>query len=138
MKTKILFLIAFISLIGFSKAQLIISSDTYTQGVYNTAKEEWDFIVLQKKVTNVFGIMEDMSAFIHANEDGTTLVYTITNYEYDDESVKYSIVMQDDSKKEYVLIIDGSNLDIGISYYDANGRQMMDYYNIVDVSGLDE
>lgn len=136
MKTKLL-LIAFIALFSEAKAQLIISSDTFTHAVYNETTSQWDFKILRQKVDNVFGIMKDMSAFLHANEEKGTLVYDIINYEYDDEKVKYTIVMQDENKKEYVLIIDGGNLDLAISYYDLTGQQLMDYYNITNVQGGD-
>lgn len=135
MKTKLL-LIAFIALFSEAKAQLIISSDTFTHAVYNETTSQWDFKILQQKVDNVFGIMKDMSAFLHANEEKGTLVYDIINYEYDDEKVKYTIVMQDENKKEYVLIIDGGNLDLAISYYDLTGQQLMDYYNITNITNV--
>lgn len=130
MKSKFLFLIAFVSLINFSEAQLIISSDTYSHTIYNESKGEWDILINQKKTNNVFGIMEDMSSFIHMSEDGTVLIYTITEWDYDEDGVVFTIFMEDDAKKEYSLVIDGKNEDMMIAWINSDKKQEANYYTI--------
>jgi hypothetical protein len=102
-KVVILFLLQ--ALAQWSVAQLNISTNFRQDAVWNESTEAWDVNSTDEGAT-FFEFNKEMTMFKHTTPTIES-TYIVTEWDYDDDEVKYTMLVKSDAGNEYEMIIDG-------------------------------
>lgn len=114
MKRISLFLVLFCCTIA--RAQLNISTELRQDGTWNTTTEAWDIYATDDSGT-LFEFNKELTQFKHTTASITSTYY-ITEWDYNEEEVKYTMKVKSDVGNEYEMIIDGINNCVCFFYWD--------------------
>lgn len=101
-----------------ANAQLSISTNFRQDAVWDESKEEWEVLSTDDAKT-LFEFDRELTEFKHTTPNMTSMYY-IEDWEYDEENVKYTMVVTSDAGNEYELIIDGINNCVAFFYWHQN------------------
>lgn len=112
---KLFTTIAAILIVTLSFGQLGISTNFRQDGYWLTDKEEWNITSTDEGGT-LFEFNKELTMFKHTTETITSTYY-ISDWTYDEETVKYTMQITSDAGNEYEMIIDGVNNCVAFFFY---------------------
>lgn len=115
---KAVFVFLFFMLNMVSIAQLNISTNYRQDAIWNNETEQWDVLSTDESGT-LFSFNKELTMFKHTTETISSDYY-ISDWEYNEEEVKYTMTVTSDVGNAYELIIDGINNCVCFFYWYEN------------------
>lgn len=98
-----------------SFSQLGISTNYRQDGIWDEKKEEW-IIDYKNEDATLFEFNKDLTMFKHTTSTITSTYY-ILEWDYDEETAKYTMTVKSDAGNEYEMVIDGINNCVAFFYW---------------------
>lgn len=96
-------------------AQLSISTNFRQDAIWDAKLEKWDVLSTDEGKT-LFEFDRELSQFKHTTPTISS-VYTIDEWEYDEDEVKYDMTVTSDAGNTYEMIVDGINNCVAFFYW---------------------
>lgn len=116
MKAVLVFLFFMLNMVSI--AQLNISTNYRQDAIWNNETEQWDVLSTDESGT-LFSFNKELTMFKHTTETISSDYY-ISDWEYNEEEVKYTMTVTSDVGNAYELIIDGINNCVCFFYWYEN------------------
>ena len=116
MKAVLVFLFFMLNMVSI--AQLNISTNYRQDAIWNNETEQWDVLSTDESGT-LFSFNKELTMFKHTTETISSDYY-ISDWEYNEEEVKYTMTVTSDVWNAYELIIDGINNCVCFFYWYEN------------------
>ena len=116
MKAVLVFLFFMLNMVSI--AQLNISTNYRQDAIWNNETEQWDVLSTDESGT-LFSFNKELIMFKHTTETISSDYY-ISDWEYNEEEVKYTMTVTSDVGNAYELIIDGINNCVCFFYWYEN------------------
>lgn len=107
----------------FLQAQLTVTTNLREDGQWDESAMKWDILSTDDGIT-IMNFNKELTSFRHIT-NSISSVYTILEWDYDDNEVLYEMNVKSDAGNEYELIIDGINEYVIFFYYDNAGNYRM-------------
>lgn len=107
----------------FLQAQLTVTTNLREDGQWDESAMKWDIESTEEGIT-IFNFNDELTSFRHIT-NSISSVYTILEWDYDDEEVLYEMTVKSDAGNEYDFLIDGVNEYVIFFYYDTAGNYRM-------------
>ncbi len=129
MKSQLTFLLLFqLFVLNIASAQLIISTDLRTDGVWNDETNSWDVVSEDDEELTFFKFNQDMTMFRHITP-GITSAYLIESQSYDEKLDQYTFEVTSDVGNTYVMVIDLKANQIRF-VYESGGKSYLVQHRI--------
>jgi len=102
----------------WSAAQLSITTNMRQDALWDNASESWEVLATDENPTTLL-FDKELTSFKHTTATITSM-YTILDWDYNEEEVKYTMKVKSDANNEYEMIIDGINNCVAFFYWKDN------------------
>jgi len=128
---KWMILALFAGMMQWTAAQLSITTNLRQDALWDESTEGWEVLSTDDNITTL-AFDKELTSFKHTTATITSM-YTILDWEYDEETVKYTMKVQSDAGNEYEMIIDGINNCVAFFYW-KNNKYILVRHTIKDSS----
>jgi|SRR5690554_1257834 hypothetical protein len=131
MKARLSAFLFFLGFCSILNAQIMITSEWYSYGIFNEETKEWDMLLVDEEEINVLSLFFDLNVMLLVNEN---LVQEFSILNSDSEKNKLTVTLKNENKQDATLIIDRKNKEAQLTQLNSEGKLLLYLFYISEYS----